>query len=84
MVSNEDNTKPMLKRDSNYEDVVNVIKRFKDNNSNMINLISIGAWNSPHVNIDFTTEVNKNGITFNKIYQIKNLIFMDLMVLTRI
>ena len=66
MASNENNTKPMLKRDSNYEDVNNVIKRFKENNSNVINLISIEEWNSTHVNINFTTEENKNGIALIK------------------
>ena len=56
MAANEDNTKPIFKRGPNYEDVGKMIKRFKDNNYSVINLLSIGGWNSPHVNTNFTAE----------------------------
>ena len=67
MASNEDNTKPMFKRGPNYEDVGKMIKRFKDNNYSVINLLSIGGWNSPHVNTNFTAEQYfKEWLNFNK------------------
>ena len=67
MASNEDNTKPMFKRGPNYEDVAKMIKKFKDNNYNVVNLISIGGWNSPHVNTEFTAEEYlQEWINFNK------------------
>ena len=56
MASNENNTKPTFKRGLNYSDVGKMIKRFKDNNYSVINLLSIGGWNSPHVNTHFTAE----------------------------
>ena len=56
MASNENNTKPTFKRGPNYSDVGKMIKRFKDNNYSVINLLSIGGWNSPHVNTNFTAE----------------------------
>ena len=67
MASNEDNTKPMFKRGPNYEDVGKMIKRFKDNNYSVINFLSIGGWNSPHVNTNFTAEQYfKEWLNFNK------------------
>ena len=56
MASNENNTKPTFKRGPNYTNVGKMIKRFKDNNYSVVNLLSIGGWNSPHVNTNFTAE----------------------------
>jgi beta-glucosidase len=56
MSSNSDKAKPEFTRGPNYVDVAKMIKRFKDNNFSVINLISIGGWNSPHVNTQYTAE----------------------------
>ena len=51
-----------------------MIKRFKDNNYSVVNLMSIGGWNSPHVNTNFTAEeyfeewVKFNEKISNKLY----------------
>ena len=67
MASNKDNTKPLFTRGPNFEDVAKMVKRFKDNNYKVINLISIGGWNSPHPNTDFTAEEYfEEWINFNK------------------
>ena len=67
MSASEDNKKPIFKRGPNYEDVAKMIKRFKDNNYSVINLISIGGWNSPHVNTNFTAQEYFNEwINFNE------------------
>ena len=74
MSASEDNKKPVFKRGPNYEDVAKMIKRFKDNNYSVINLMSIGGWNSPHVNTNFTAEeyfeewVKFNEKISNKLY----------------
>ena len=56
MSSNAEKTKPEFTRGPNYTEVAKMIKKFKDNNYEVINLISIGGWNSPHVNTQFTPE----------------------------
>ena len=56
MSSNSEKTKPKFTRGPNYVEVAKMVKRFKDNNYSVINLISIGGWNSPHVNVQFTAE----------------------------
>ena len=67
MSSNPDKTKPEFSRGPNYTEVAKMTKRFKDNNYQIINLISIGGWNSPHVNEQFTAEEYfKEWIEFNK------------------
>ena len=67
MTANEDNSKPIFKRGPNYGDVSKMVKRFKDNNLPVINLLSIGGWNSPHPNTKFTAEEYfKEWIEFNK------------------
>ena len=67
MSASEDNKRPIFKRGPNYEDVAKMIKRFKDNNYSVINLISIGGWNSPHVNTNFTAkEYFKEWLKFNE------------------
>ena len=66
MAANEDNTGPIFKGGPDYYCVGNMIKRFKDNGYSVINLISIGGWNSPHVNTDFSAqEYLKAWIKFN-------------------
>lgn len=67
MSSNDDNSKPQFKRGPNYAEVSKMIKRFKDNNYQVINLISIGGWNSPHPNTNFSAEQYfEEWINFNK------------------
>ena len=67
MASNEDNTKPLFTRGPNFEDVAKMVKRFKDNKYKVINLISIGGWNSPHPNTIFSAEEYfEEWINFNK------------------
>ena len=67
MSSITDKTKPEFTRGPDYNEVAKMIKRFKDNNYEVINLISIGGWNSPHVNTNFTAEEYfKEWIEFNK------------------
>ena len=77
MSSNTEKTKPQFTRGPNYTEVSKMIKRFKDNNYEVINLISIGGWNSPHVNTQFTAEeFFQEWFDFNKKYQIPKMIFM--------
>ena len=67
MSTNSDKTKPEFTRGPYYSEVAKMIKRFKDNNYQVINLISIGGWNSIHVNVNFTAEeYYKEWIEFNK------------------
>ena len=67
MAKNSDGTKPEFARGPDYNEVAKMIKRFKDNNYEVINLISIGGWNSPHVNTDFSAEEYfEEWIEFNK------------------
>ena len=67
MSTNKDKTKPEFTRGPDYNEVAKMIKRFKDNNYEVINLISIGGWNSPHVNTNFSSEEYfKEWIEFNK------------------
>ena len=67
MASNSDKTKPEFTRGPDYIEVAKMIKRFKDNDYQVVNLISIGGWNSPHVNTKFTAEEYfKEWIEFNK------------------
>ena len=40
--------KPNISRGPDYTCVAKMVKRFKDNNYQVINLLSIGGWNSPH------------------------------------
>ena len=72
MAENEDCTEPIFKRGPNYEEVSKMIKRFKDNSYTVINLISVGGWNSPHINTNFSAEEYFNEwIKFNE--KIKNI-----------
>ena len=83
MTSNEDNTKPMFKRGPNYADVRKMVKRFKNNNYSVINLISIGEWNSPHVNTNFTAEdYFQEWLNFNE--KITNIIMIFMVLVTLI
>ena len=67
MSTNSDKTKPEFTRGPDYSEVAKMIKRFKDNNYQVINLISIGGWNSIHPNVNFTAdEYFKEWIEFNK------------------
>ena len=67
MSSNSDGTKPEFTGGPDYAEVAKMIKRFKDSNYQVINLISIGGWNSPHVNVAFTAEEYlEEWIEFNK------------------
>ena len=56
MSSNANYTKPEFKRGPNFYEVAKMIKRFKDNNYAVVNLISIGGWNSPHPDTSFSAE----------------------------
>ena len=68
MAANEDNTIPIFKRGPDYECVSKMVKRFKDNNYSVINLISIGGWNSPHPNTKFkANEYYQEWVKFNNI-----------------
>ena len=46
--SNPQTHRPEITRGPNYQDVAKMIKRFRDNGYNIINLLSIGGWNTPH------------------------------------
>ena len=66
MLANEENSGPSFRGGPDYSCVGKMIKKFKDNDYSVINLISIGGWNSPHVNTDFTAEEYfKEFIKFN-------------------
>ena len=56
MLPNIDETKPEFKGGPNYSKVAQIIKRFKDNNYQVVNLISVGGWGAPHPNTNFTAE----------------------------
>ena len=56
MAANENNSGPSFKGGPDYSCVSNMIKKFKDNDYTVINLISIGGWNSPHLNTDYSAE----------------------------
>ena len=67
MSSDETNKKPKFTRGPNYDDVAKMVEKIKKNNYDIINLISIGGWNSAHVNTNFTAEEYFNEwIEFNK------------------
>lgn len=40
--------RPYISRGPDYASVAKMINRFKDNNYHVVNLLSIGGWNSPH------------------------------------
>ena len=67
MAANYDNSSPTFSGGPDYYCVAKMVKRFKDNNYPVVNLISIGGWNSPHVNSDFTAQqYYKEWIKFNE------------------
>ena len=67
LASNEDGSFPIFQGGPDYSCVAKMVKRFKDNGYSVINLISAGGWNSPHVNTDFTAEQYfKEWIKFNE------------------
>ena len=45
-----------IQRGLDYKKVALMTKKFKDNNYKIINLISIGGWNSKHISEKFTAE----------------------------
>ena len=45
-----------IQRGLDYKKVALMTKKFKDNNYKVINLISIGGWNSKHISEKFTAE----------------------------
>ena len=66
MAASDDNTTPIFKGGPDYECVAKMVKRFKDNNYPVVNLISIGGWNCPHVNTKFSAkEYFQEWIKFN-------------------
>ena len=60
--------KPIITRGPNYEDVAKMIYKIKQNGyNNIIHLISIGGWNSPHPSTNHTaTEYMDTWLNFNR------------------
>ena len=65
--SNEDNTKPFFNGTLDYRCVAKMIKKFRDNNYFVINLLSVGGYGCPHINVDFTVyEYFEEWLKFNE------------------
>jgi chitinase len=60
--------KPIITRGPNYEDVAKMIYKIKQNGyNNIIHLISIGGWNSPHPSTNHTAiEYMDTWLNFNR------------------
>ena len=56
LISHPETKKPFISRGLNYEKLSKITKKIKENNYNIINLISIGGWNSPHLDIKHSAE----------------------------
>ena len=67
LISHPETKKPFISRGLNYEKLSKITKKIKENNYNVINLISIGGWNSPHLDISHSAEEYfKAFLEFNK------------------
>ena len=77
IISDNENKKPIFNGNIDYNCVAKMKKKFIENNYYVINLISVGGWNCPHINSNYSPkEYLKEWISFNeRIYSTGNYFF---------